>query len=113
MLSADDFVIPDDAIWDPSDPNEPLDPTRHAHLRVDAYINPSVEVPSLWAVEDVTEVSSSRFFIPLKHSTIEYIRDVNGNPIATLFYFKEMQWFDTFDFENPFNYLKLVLFNQD
>ncbi len=113
LLSPDDFVIPDDAIWDPTDPTDPLEPTRHAHLRIEQYINTDLEVPSLWAVEDVTDTSASRFFIPLKHAKIQYVRDENNQIRATIFYFKEMQWFDTFDFRNPFNYLKLVLFNKD
>ena len=113
LLSSDDFVIPADAIWDPTDPNDPADPIRYAHLRVEQYIDTELEVPSLWAVEDVTETSASRFFIPLKHAKIQYVRDQNNAIIATIFYFKEMQWFDTFDFNNPFNYLKLVLFNED
>ncbi len=113
LLFSDNFVFPEDPIWDPSDPENPPEPTRYPHLVVDAVLNPAIEVPSLWAVEDVTETSSSRFFIPLKHAKIEYIRDVGGNPIATRLYFKEMQWLESFDFDNPFNYLKLVLFNQE
>lgn len=113
LLFSDNFVIPDDPLFDPTDPNDPPDPARYAHLVVDAVINPAIEVPSLWAVEDVTETSSSRFFIPLKHAKIEYIYDADDNPMATRLYFKEMEWFRTFDFDNPFNYLKLVTFNQD
>jgi len=112
LLSSDDFVIPDGK-YEPFGPDTILDPTKHSHLRVDAYINPSIEVPSLWAVEDVTDTSASRFFIPLKHARIEYIYDEEGNPKVTLFYFKEMLWFLDFNFENPFNYYNLVLFNPE
>jgi len=103
LLSPNNFVMPEN----------PQDPTRQAYLTVDTYINVDVEVPSLWAVEDVTETSASRFFIPLKHSRVEIIKDSDGNPIETRFYFKEMQWFETFDFTNPFNYYKLALFNEN
>ena len=114
LLSSDDFVIPDDAVWEPIDPNDPPNLTKYPHLRVNQYIDTvNKEVPSLWAVEDVTETSASRFFIPLKHATVQYVRDENNQIKATLFYFKEMLWFDSFDFDNPFNYLKLVLFNAD
>ena len=111
LLSSNNFVIPDDPIYDPIPPGEVPDPTRQAHLTIDTYINSDIEVASLWAVEDVTETSASRFFIPLKHATIEIIKDPDGHPIATRYYFKEMEWFEDFDFTNPFNYLKLVLFN--
>jgi len=113
LLSSSNFVIPEDPVFDPTDPDWIPDPTKYAHLVIPEVINPQVEVPALWAVEDVTETSASRLFIPLKHSKIEQVLDTNGIPIATRLYFKEMQWFELFDFNNPFNYLKLVMFSED
>jgi len=112
LLFSDNFVIPEDPIWQVPDGELNPDPTEYAHLVVPDP-NFGSSVPSLWAVEDVTETSSSRFFIPLKHAIITHDKDENGYPINTRLFFKEMQWFEDFDFENPYNYLKLVLFNED
>jgi hypothetical protein len=101
MLSAGNFVFAD-----PQDPNAPL----QSYLEVESYVDTDVFSVALWAVENVTETSSSRFFIPLEHATIEYVRDAQDNIIATRFYFREMTWLEEFDFEDPFNYLKLIMF---
>jgi hypothetical protein len=110
LLSDDNFKNIGGPIFNPDEETYP-DPNLNPNLVVDTVIPTPAEVASLWAVEDVTETSSSRFFIPLKHATIWFDKDENGVPINTRFYFKEMAWFETFNFENPFNYLKLVLFD--
>jgi len=98
LLSADNFVFPD------------VDPVEPPYLTIPGTIS-SLEVASLWAVEDVTETSASRFFIPLKHATIQEV-NTNGE-ITTRFYFKEMDWLVNFDFNNPYNYLKMAFFQED
>jgi hypothetical protein len=113
LLSPDNFVIPDDPIFVIPDGELNPDPTRYAHLMVPEPINIGALVPSLWAVEDVTETSSSRFFIPLKHAIITFDKDENGHPINTRLFFRELAWFLDFDFRNRFNYLKLVLFDNE
>jgi hypothetical protein len=110
LLSEDNFKNIGGPIFNPDEETYP-DPNLHANLVVDTVIPMPAEVASLWAVEDVTETSSSRFFIPLKHPTVWHDKDENGIPYNTRFYVKEMAWFEDFDFTNPFNYLKLVLFN--
>ncbi len=81
-----------------------------SYLEIKSDINLNTFTPSLWAVEDVTEASSKRFFIPLEHAIVERIIDENGNFVSLRFKFKEMEWFEDFDFQNNFNYLKLILF---
>jgi hypothetical protein len=100
LLSPDNFVFPDGSTEDP-------------YLEVPTDIDLNLFLVALWAVEDVTETSSSRLFIPLKHARIEYVKDELSSEInAMRFYFKEMDWFYDFDFKNPFNYLKLILFRK-
>lgn len=108
MLSSDNFVFPRD--------ENPPDPTKKPYLEVHEHVNLDVFSVALWAVENVTETSSSRFFVPLEHAIVEYIRE---NPlddtsciIKTRFTFKEMSWFEEFELGNPFNYLKLVFFKR-
>ncbi len=84
-----------------------------SYLEIGSDINLDTFTPSLWAVEDVTEASSKRFFIPLEHATIERIVDANGKFISLRFYFKEMEWFEDFNFKTGFNFLKLLLFTMD
>jgi hypothetical protein len=95
LLSSDNFVFPD------------TDPVEQPYLTIPGTIS-SLEVASLWAVEDVTETSASRFFIPLKHATIQEITTPSGT--ETRFYFQEMEWLRNFDFSNPYNYLKMAFF---
>ncbi len=83
------------------------------YLEIKSDINLNTFTPSLWAVEDVTEASSKRFFIPLEHATVERIIDDNGDFVSLRFKFTEMEWFEDFDFANNFNYLKLILFTED
>jgi len=108
LLSSENFVFPR---WE-----NPPDPTIKPYLEVQENINFDIFKVALWAVENVTETSSSRFFVPLEHATIEKIpmdpSDPNSDIIATRFYFKEMEWFEKFELGNPFNYLKLVLFTE-
>lgn len=102
LLSSDNFIFPEPAT---------SDPVEEPYLSIPGRISP-LEVPSLWAVEDVTETSASRFFIPLSHATITEIED-NGQVIETQFRFKEMEWFLNFDFNNPYNYLKMPFFQEE
>jgi len=113
LLFPENFVIPENPEYIVPEQELNPDPTKYAHLMVPEPIMLGPLIASLWAVEDVTEISSSRFFIPLKHAIVTYEKDADGHPINTLFFFKEMQWFEQFDFQNKFNFLKLVLFSQD
>jgi len=113
LLFPDNFIIPEDPIWQLPDNELNPDPMKYPHLMVPEPINIGPLVASLWAVEDVTETSSSRFFVPLKHAIITFDKDENGHPINTRFFFKEMKLFENWDFDNPYNYLKLILFNNE
>ncbi len=94
-------------------PDPTLDPDADPYLEVKTYIDLDLYTVSLWAVENVTETSSKRFFIPLEHATVEIINDQGGNFESMRFYFEEMEWFRDFDLQNPFNYFKLLLFKED
>ncbi len=83
------------------------------YLEIKSDINLNTFTPSLWAVEDVTEATSKRFFIPLEHAIVERIIDTNGNFVSLRFKFKEMEWFEDFDFSTNFNYLKIILFTEN
>ncbi len=84
-----------------------------SYLEIKSDINLNTFTPSLWAVEDVTTASSKRFFIPLEHARVERIIDDNGDFVSLRFYFREMEWFEDFDFKTNFNFLKLILFTED
>ncbi len=98
-IFSDAFVFPDQS----------LDPNAEPYLEVKKDINLVEFTVSLWAVEDVTETSSKRFFIPLEHARVERIEE-NGNFESLRFYFDEMSWFEDFNFETNFNYFRLLLF---
>ncbi len=83
------------------------------YLEIKSDINLNTFTPSLWAVEDVTEATSKRFFIPLEHATVERIVDSDGKFVSLRFLFDEMEFFRNFDFTNNYNYLKLLLFTED
>jgi hypothetical protein len=102
LIAPENFVFPDQEI--------PPDFGTEPYLEVYTYINTDIYSVALWAVENVTETSSSRFFIPLEHSTIEYVRNDEDDIVATRFTFKEMEWFKEFELTNPFIYLKVILF---
>jgi len=105
LLSPDNFVFPAQ--------QTPPDLTEDPYLEVNTNIDLNMYTVALWAVENVTETSSSRFFIPLKHARVEYKTDQDGQILGMKFYFKEMEWFQDFDLGNPFNYLKLILFSEE
>jgi len=98
------IVLPEDFVF-PADPD-----TNPPYLEIKSDINLVTFTPSLWAVEDVTEASSKRFFIPLEHATVERVEDADGHFISLRFFFKELEWFTEFDFNNQFNYMKMILF---
>jgi len=91
--------------------SEPLD-TDPSYLEIKTDIDLDVFTPSLWAVEDVTDVSSKRFFIPLEHATVERIEE-NGEFVELRFYFVELEWFRNFDFENQYNFMEMILFAEE
>jgi hypothetical protein len=86
--------------------------TGSLYLEIGSDINLDTFTVSLWAVEDVTEASSKRFFIPLEHAIIERVVDENGKFVSLRFHFKEMEWFEDFNFKTGFNFLKLLLFTE-
>jgi hypothetical protein len=100
-LFSDAFVFPDLS----------LDPNAEPYLEIKIDINLADVTPSLWAVEDVTETSSKRFFIPLEHARIERIEN-NGVFESLRFYFREMDWFKDFNFNSGFNYFRLLTFKE-
>jgi hypothetical protein len=102
ILLPEDFVFPDENDPDAGPP----------YLEVKSDIDLVNFTSSLWAVEDVTEAASNRFFIPLGHAIIERIEDTNGEFISLRFYFSEMEWFRSFNFETGFNFMKIILFNK-
>jgi len=102
MLTPLNFIFPDVASTEGVKP----------YLEVPANINLDISSVALWAVENVTDVESSRFFVPLDNTTIEYIKDAVGTIVSTRFTFKEMSWFQDFEF-NQFNYLKVILFAKE
>ncbi len=83
------------------------------YLEIKSDINLNTFTPSLWAVEDVTDATSKRFFIPLEHAKVERMIDADDNFVSLRFYFEEMKWFEDFNFKSNFNFLKLVLFTED
>ncbi len=97
------ILLPEDFVINMSPP----------YLEIKSNINLNTFTPSLWAVEDVTDANSKRFFIPLEHAKIERIIDDNGDFVSLRFYFKEMEWFEDFNFKTNFNFLKLILFTED
>jgi hypothetical protein len=105
------ILSPDNFIFDTDDSNTEQNP--ESYLMVKADINTNVFTPSLWAVEDVTETSSKRYFIPLKHAKIIKIRDeATDEVIETRFYSNEINLFKDFQLGNPYNLLKLILFSE-
>jgi hypothetical protein len=83
------------------------------YLEIGSDINLDTFTLSLWAVEDVTEASSKRLFIPLEHAIISRVVDENGKFVSLRFHFKEMEWFEDFNFKTGFNFLKLLLFTEN
>jgi hypothetical protein len=102
ILFSEDFHIPD--AEDPDGGSQP-------YLEIKSDINLALFTPSLWAVEDVTDSNSKRFFIPLEHAKVERIIDENGKFLSLRFYFDELDWFKDFNFKTGFNFLKLILFS--
>jgi len=101
MLFPDNFILPDRLVT----------PTAEPYLEIKSDINITANILALWAVEDVSDVSSKRFFIPLEHSRIERIEE-NGVFYSLRIYFDELIWFYNFNF-NPLTYTKLILFSEN
>ena len=99
-IFADAFVFPDLI----------LDPNAEPYLEIKTDINLAEVTASLWAVEDVTDITSKRFFIPLEHSRVERIEE-NGDFVSLRFFFEEMEWFQDFRFQS-FNYLRFLTFDE-
>ncbi len=97
------IILPEDFHMDENPP----------YLEIKSDINLNTFTPSLWAVEDVTDATSKRFFIPLEHATVERVIDDAGKFVSLKFYFDEMEFFQKFNFKNNYNYLKLILFTED
>jgi hypothetical protein len=89
-----------------------LDPDAEPYLEIKTDINLNDVTVSLWAVEDVTDTFSKRFFIPLEHARVERYEE-NGEFISLKFYFREMEWFMDFNFETNFDYFRVLLFDRD
>ncbi len=102
ILQDEDFHL-----FDPNDPK-----AGPSYLEINADININRFNVALWAVEDVTIAQASRHFIPLNHAKVIRNVDENGNFVSLHFVFEELNWFRTFDFDNSFNYLKLILFEE-
>jgi hypothetical protein len=108
------ILLPEDFVLKAPRPEEDqcLIPWSSPYLEVKTDINLNTFTPSLWAVEDVTDASSKRLFIPLEHAIVERIVDDNGDFVSLRFFFKEMEWFEDFNFKTGFNFLKLILFTE-
>lgn len=86
----------------------PSDERKYLEVKTDVDIE-AFEL-ALWVVEDSTDVSSKRILIPLKNAKIIEILDEDNRRIGWEIEFSEINWFLDFNFDNKFNFLKLVLF---
>ncbi len=80
-------------------------------------VNTLVDIESfklaLWVVEDSTIVTSKRILIPLQNATILKIEDDDDNHLRWEIEFGELNWFLNFQFSSQFNFINLILFNDE